>query len=574
MKIQGLAVLAIIIILPMSIILSAYMSNQIKTLDLQISYDSKLTNATYDAIKVFQLNMSNSSTSDLANSKMRDIKASVNTFYNSLSTNFNMSGYGKDVLQEYVPAIVYTLYDGYYIYSAYDNTLDTNDTFENGATYKNNEKIYGLKPYVYYSCRYIKDNIDVVITYSLDSYVTIQGKIGSNEVNESGYLLTGVGYNGSNYTYNGIEITNEQAISQNVYLEGTTSTEAKKNVTVDVDGVPTNVGVIDSYPCKKINGVKYYNETDSSGNTKTFAILNDKKYEQSATINMDNNSSAVTYYKNAYYFKQKFFDSTDPLSKLIDLKSNDAVNIDGTPFSNLADVYHQGYSIFDELKGANGVLIEDSNSQFNAHKAEVIKNSIETNLMSAIANYNNVSSSSVNFAMPKLTEEEWDKIVNNVSVITFLQGLNIGGKIYNGYAIVPNNSNEDFVSEDSIYISVGGEYHKVTHLTDSGIRGKDAVGIFRTDLERRTAETSYKKDLGDGNSKEYTGKVYYYPRTEMGCYNCIINYNNATSSTSIREHLNENQDLAKIYYTALGRERQGMYRVMNIYEEIQEEFNN
>ena len=80
MKIQGLAVIAIIIILPMSIILSSYSKNQIKTLQLQTQYDSKLQNATYDAIKAFQLNMSNSSTSDLANSKMRDINASVNTF--------------------------------------------------------------------------------------------------------------------------------------------------------------------------------------------------------------------------------------------------------------------------------------------------------------------------------------------------------------------------------------------------------------------------------------------------------------------------------------------------------------
>ena len=127
MKLQGLAVLAIIIILPMTLILTAYSQNQIKTLDLQVQYDSKLKNATYDAIKSFQLNMSNSSTSDLANSKMRDIRASVNTFYNSLSSNFNMSGYGKDVLQNYVPAIVYTLYDGYYIYSVYNNKLDKRD---------------------------------------------------------------------------------------------------------------------------------------------------------------------------------------------------------------------------------------------------------------------------------------------------------------------------------------------------------------------------------------------------------------------------------------------------------------
>lgn len=176
MKLQGLAVIAIIIILPMTIILSSYSQSQIKTLQLQTQYDSKLQNATYDAIKAFQLNMSNSSTSDLANSKMRDIKASVNTFYNSLASHFNMVGYGKDVLQNYVPAIVYTLYDGYYIYSAYDNTLDAE--FDENASYKKGESIYGLKPYIYYSCRYKpNDNSDFVITYSLDSYITIQGII-------------------------------------------------------------------------------------------------------------------------------------------------------------------------------------------------------------------------------------------------------------------------------------------------------------------------------------------------------------------------------------------------------------
>lgn len=179
MKLQGLAVIAIIIILPMTIILSSYSQSQIKTLQLQTQYDSKLQNATYDAIKAFQLNMSNSSTSDLANSKMRDIKASVNTFYNSLASHFNMVGYGKDVLQNYVPAIVYTLYDGYYIYSAYDNTLDADDKFDKkSASYKDGESIYGLKPYIYYSCRYKpNDNSDFVITYSLDSYITIQGII-------------------------------------------------------------------------------------------------------------------------------------------------------------------------------------------------------------------------------------------------------------------------------------------------------------------------------------------------------------------------------------------------------------
>ena len=128
MKIQNLAVIFVIIILPISLILTSYVQNQVKTLELQMSYDTKLTNATYDAVKAFQLNTVNSSTSDLANSKIRDIQASVNSFFNSVSTQFNLAGYNKDILKAYVPALVYTMYDGYYIYSPFTNTLDQEDS--------------------------------------------------------------------------------------------------------------------------------------------------------------------------------------------------------------------------------------------------------------------------------------------------------------------------------------------------------------------------------------------------------------------------------------------------------------
>ena len=120
-----------------------------KTISLQTSYDTKLNNATYDALKAFQLNTINSSTSDLTNSKIRDIEASVNSFFNSVASNFNMAGYNRDILKEYVPALVYTMYDGYYIYSPYTNTLSEED-YNDNSTYKNGEKISGLKPYIYY----------------------------------------------------------------------------------------------------------------------------------------------------------------------------------------------------------------------------------------------------------------------------------------------------------------------------------------------------------------------------------------------------------------------------------------
>ena len=81
MNLQSLAVIFIIIVLPISLVLQVYTQSQIDTLNLQISYDSKLKDSTYDAIKAFQLNTVNSSTSDLANSKMRDLEASVNAFF-------------------------------------------------------------------------------------------------------------------------------------------------------------------------------------------------------------------------------------------------------------------------------------------------------------------------------------------------------------------------------------------------------------------------------------------------------------------------------------------------------------
>lgn len=39
----------------------------------------------------------------------------------------------------------YILYDGYYIYSAYDNTLDAEDKFDENASYKNGGKHIWIK---------------------------------------------------------------------------------------------------------------------------------------------------------------------------------------------------------------------------------------------------------------------------------------------------------------------------------------------------------------------------------------------------------------------------------------------
>lgn len=182
---------------------------------------------------------------------------------------------------------------------------------------------------------------------------------------------------------------------------------------------------------------------------------------------------------------------------------------------------------------------------------DVIKYSIERNLSVAISNYNNYSGVSVDFQMPKLKDTDWDKIIDNISIISFLQGMNIGGKVYNGYSIITNTKNMDVVTEDSIYIKTTDDV--IHRVTESGLENKiinGAVGIFNVDAERRTGE----------NSEGIT--IYYYPKEGTLSYDSIVTQNNIakTSEQTLQNYLSDKKSLAQIYYTALGRERYCMYR--------------
>ena len=313
MNLQNLAVIFVIIILPISLILGIYIDNQIETLRYQNSYDTKLSNATYDALKTFQLNTINNSTSDISDSKIRDLEASVNTFFNSIASNFNMDGYNRDILKEYVPALVYTMYDGYYIYSSYINTLTDKDfisndeeDLENGiyaSTYKNGQTISGLKSYVYYSCRYLRGSDDFVITYSLDNYITIKGIINGKAVNDAGYLIndcTG-------------DVDNNIAQYREIQI-------GRENLT---ENVMDYSGEIYTSPYVKLNGVKYHkNNTDG----KWFSIINNQELEESVNYKEENNS-AIRYYSEAAEFRNRVKDTYN----LDELKTEHAVNENGQP---------------------------------------------------------------------------------------------------------------------------------------------------------------------------------------------------------------------------------------------------
>lgn len=91
MKLQNMTVIFSIIIIPVTLILSAYIGVQIDTAVLQQKYDTKLMDATHDAVVAFELNTINNKYSNNSDSMRRDIKASINTFSTSLATSLGMS---------------------------------------------------------------------------------------------------------------------------------------------------------------------------------------------------------------------------------------------------------------------------------------------------------------------------------------------------------------------------------------------------------------------------------------------------------------------------------------------------
>ena len=65
----------------------------------------------------FEMNTANENLSTVADSLRSIIEASNSVFFDSLASNFGMSNANKSLFQAYTPAILYTLYDGYYIYT-------------------------------------------------------------------------------------------------------------------------------------------------------------------------------------------------------------------------------------------------------------------------------------------------------------------------------------------------------------------------------------------------------------------------------------------------------------------------
>lgn len=596
MKLPNMALIFAIIIIPISLIFSTYVGYQVSTVSKQTTYDTRLITATRDAIEALELNTFGDPTKDNATSTRRNIQASVNTFVNSFSSNFNISGYDNSDVLIYVPALLFTMYDGYYIYAP------TTENQEDADGYSYNKHV--LKPYIYYSARYKNDDkgYDVVINYSLDNYITITGKVNGKPVAKSGYLIDtskcSVSTSGKVERYDGALLASEtlyetlsfyeEDFDMNGYINADDEKAmSDKDRVIDV-ALPGNAKeprkiTLNCRYCYKNNQKYYYADgvLDSNGvgesptdwdgdgtgdidnymykwytydNTGHVTLVN----ENTAGLKLDllNDKSAQNYYQEAYEFSdwvnETFPDGIHPndMIKPDGTEVNTLINTDGSPVDDSAkDVYF----VFagDTTTNILNAVGEGNESAFNQHRLSVMQNSIIYNLNVAISNYSKASGM-YEFALPEISESEWNKILTNISMVSFVQGMPIGFKIYNNYAIVTSTNNQMYVSDESIYYVVkpsdearnlNKEHHAFNcskieeeytkEHEDSGVGGNVVItGYPSTEFDMYTINYQTTGFI-DGDRNPIADKDHYlsfYRHYSLDCYYCIVNRNSGDTA--------------------------------------------
>lgn len=607
MKLQNMTVIFIIIMIPIILVVSYYIGLQINTITMQKNYTVKLQTAAKDSIQALEINTVewNSASSNLADSKRRDVLAAINTFTTSLANGMGIGGAGKGRIQTYIPAIVYTMYDGYYIYSA--SFMKDQDTIEKdqngkdvnyGRTQFDNNKIkyketssyqYILKPYSPYSARYVKgEDVNVTVNYTLDNYIRVYGTINGEYQTKEGYLVvcSDEGVKGvtsgsiSGIEYRGAEIKPEK-LKENVYADGKVGEysyiydqydnklywDKDKDNYFSVDKYNNKVYLQDALPegdagfsitnrFRKISIPMLESEWTVQ---KVFQILNpggDFKfyYENESgafveftaedvldNVKKDEDYSAINYCVESYVFTKWVTKNLGSIT-VGDMKS--------PTVGQYNNVESEKY-IFRINENNNPDPENDTayaNSVLAQHKKDIIINTIEKNLSQATAQAQGMNPN-YEYRLPQLSYDEWEQALSNISIIAFMQGMPIGLKYYNNYAIATSTLNKEFVDPDELYFAGAGDQYYHQRQCEQAT-GSDYVGYRSIDYVAKSYE---KSDNGTTSTK------YYYPHanstnSELECYYCLVNRSTYKNNGRWKGNLLY-KNWSDSYYNALARER-------------------
>lgn len=228
-----------------------------------------------------------------------------------------------------------------------------------------------------------------------------------------------------------------------------------------------------------------------------------------------NDETARRYYENAWSFTEWYNEVLNNIN--YEDKNKLAINADNSA-----------------LPGAT--------SKFNDEKHEVIKESITSNLIPAMNIYD--------FEMPRLTDNDWDLVLNNVCFIAFLQNMPAGTTTYNNYTIAVSTENKETVNENDIYFvniengGVIGSYHRIwCDKLDANDANKSIRGYNKTEFKNNES-------------------LKHVP----ACYHCMVRASNPTlehaeefAKTQVMTYGIDRRRSA--YYTALANEKSRLIKL-------------
>ena len=685
MKLQNFAIIFALIAIPLILVLTYYIQLQVDTIALQNKYDTALLNALRDAVSSFEINTANEDLSSVSDSLRTIIEASNNVFFNTLATNLGLSNASKGYVEPYVPAILYTLYDGYYIssptqvpeilvdpeeraisvgdvgvntdysgnysynfkhssevekenckykdasgncphevatnadYLKYDDRIgedygqllylkkDSTDTYTTKIDEAKTTTKNVLKTYMPYSARYQRKSkegkilFDITVIYTLDNYITIEGTIGNIYYAKSGYLIPkGVitSEDGNIDPINLLDYSQEDA--ENYIKNNPVSITIK-----ELDGSQT---IIESgEPITLPGGIENKYEQLTNKLTELNNILEDlilnppseMSAEQIEALKKDlisdintvqyelDKMSAVIYYVKAQIFSDWVHKNLEN-EGTIDVKETDLVAISNQDYDTIKGNEQVTYkftnsnlSIFNTEKSLAensddsetsekseddsenskekldyaGVAEIPVDSQFYSHKLNVIRNSIQYNLNLAMSVYNEQTSNTYDYEMPIILSEEWDKILNNVSVVAFMKGYPCKLKTYNNYKIVSSTNNEIAISPKNIFYvpkenfnDEQSEYHRIDC---EKLLTNDDENIITEYMSFSSKEVKYDKTNSSDNSR------YLYDHKNFACYDCV----NDGNYIEKRVDFFANNSRRTAYYIAVGKEKNNLYKM-------------
>lgn len=606
MKLQNMTVIFIIIMIPIILVVSYYIGLQINTITMQKNYTVKLQTAAKDSIQALEINTVewNSASSNLADSKRRDVLAAINTFTTSLANGMGIGGAGKGRIQTYIPAIVYTMYDGYYMYSA--SSMKDQDTDKDGltqfnadGTIKSNETSsyqYILKPYSPYSARYASANgsIDVTVNYTLDNYIRVYGTVNGEYQAKEGYLVvcdsnSNEGVNNvkngriSKIKYRGAEIKPE-TLKENVYIVGEevkeypyiydqydnklywdgsnyfsvdkynnkvylqealpegdagfSITNRFRKISIPVENRQGELTVQKVFQILNPGGGYYFYFQDESGNLQLYTRNN---LIGEVEVKNEQDFSAINYCVESYVFTNWV------TKKLSSITVRNMQSPTGGQYNNV----DKDANIFEISKDNNPDPENDdayAKSVLAQHKKDIIINTIEKNLSQATAQAQEMNPN-YEYRLPQLSYDEWEQALSNISIIAFMQGMPIGLKYYNNYAIATSTLNKEFVDPDELYFAGKDDQYYHQRQCEQAT-GSDYVGYRSIDYVAKSYE---KSDNGTTSTK------YYYPHanstnSELECYYCLVNRSTYKNNGRWNGNLLY-KNWSDSYYNALARER-------------------